>query len=131
MKKISILLSLLLFTGILFAQQPVMTFEKTTHDFEKIKEQNGVATVKFSFTNKGNAPLVINRVHASCGCTTPTWTKEPILPGKKGHITAAYNPKNRPGKFVKTISVFSNAGSSATTLTIKGEVIPQPAVLKQ
>ena len=97
-------------------------------DFGKIKEQNGIASVTFTFTNKGDAPLVINRVHASCGCTTPTWTKEPILPGKKGTVTAAYNPQNRPGSFVKTISGFTNASTNATVLTIKGDVIPKPAV---
>lgn len=128
MKKLSILVTLLVFAGLLAAQQPVLSIEKTTHDFGKIKEQNGVASVTFTLTNKGNAPLVINRVHASCGCTTPTWTKEPILPGKSGTVTAAYNPQNRPGSFVKTISVFTNAGTNATVLTIKGDVIPKPAV---
>ncbi len=131
MKRIVILLSLAIFAGLLTAQQPVLTFDKTTHDFGKIKEENGLATVTFSFTNKGDAPLVINRVQAACGCTTPTWTKEPILPGKKGTVTAAYNPQNRPGSFIKTITVFSNAGSNATVLTIKGDVTPKPAVMNQ
>lgn len=131
MKRIVILLSLAILAGLLTAQQPVLTFDKTTHDFGKIKEENGLATVTFSFTNKGDAPLVINRVQAACGCTTPTWTKEPILPGKKGTVTAAYNPQNRPGSFIKTITVFSNAGSNATVLTIKGDVTPKPAVMNQ
>lgn len=128
MKKFSILLALVVFTGMLAAQKPIVSIEKTTHDFGKIKEQNGNASVTFTLTNKGDAPLVINRVHASCGCTTPTWTKEPILPGKTGTVTAAYNPQNRPGSFVKTISVFTNASTNATVLTIKGDVIPKPAV---
>jgi hypothetical protein len=131
MKKAGILLTLLVITGLLAAQQPKLSFEKTSHDFGKIKEQNGVASVVFTFTNKGDIPLVINRVHASCGCTTPTWTKEPIQPGKTGKITAAYDPKNRPGSFIKTISVFSNAGTNATVLTIKGEVIPKPVVIQE
>lgn len=131
MKRIVILLSLAILAGLLTAQQPVLTFDKTTHDFGKIKEENGLATVTFTFTNKGDAPLVINRVQAACGCTTPTWTKEPILPGKKGTVTAAYNPQNRPGSFIKTITVFSNAGSNATVLTIKGDVTPKPAVMNQ
>ncbi|MDX9748739.1 MAG: DUF1573 domain-containing protein [Paludibacter sp.] len=131
MKRIVLLLSLAVFAGLLMAQQPVLTFDKTTHDFGKIKEENGLASVSFTFTNKGDAPLVINRVQAACGCTTPTWTREPILPGKKGTVTAAYNPQNRPGSFIKTITVYSNAGSNATVLTIKGDVIPKPAVMNQ
>lgn len=107
---------------------PVITFEKLLHDFGKIKEQDGTVTYSFKFTNTGNAPLVINRVHASCGCTTPTWTREPIMPGKTGTITAAYNPLNRPNAFLKTISVFTNADTKATVLSIKGDVIPRPAV---
>lgn len=129
MRKLSLLLTLVLFTAFVAAQQPVVSFEKTTHDFGKIKEQDGTASVTFKITNKGDAPLVINRVHASCGCTTPTWTKEPILPGKSGNIVAAYDTKNRPGNFSKTISVFTNASTTATTLTIKGDVIPKPVVL--
>ena len=66
----------------------------------------------------------MSRVHASCGCTTPTWTKEPIEPGKKGSVTVAYNPLGRPGVFTKTITVFTNASEENVTLLIKGEVIP-------
>ncbi len=129
MKRINLLLALAFFAVMLSAQQPVLTFDKTTHDFGKIKEQDGLASVTFTFTNKGDAPLVINRVQAACGCTTPTWTREPILPGKTGTVTAAYNPQSRPGSFIKTISVFTNASGNATVLTIKGDVIPKPAVM--
>jgi hypothetical protein len=72
--------------------------------------------------------LVINRVQASCGCTTPTWTKEPIEPGKSGSIVVTYNPLGRPGIFVKTITVYSNATDEQTVLIIKGDVIPKQAV---
>jgi archaellum component FlaG (FlaF/FlaG flagellin family) len=128
MKKLGFLFISLLFAGVLFAQNVAITFDKTSHDFGKIKEQDGLATITFTVKNTGTEPLVISRVQASCGCTTPTWTKDPILPGKTGTITASYNPANRPGTFVKTISVFSNAGTEAKLLTIKGEVIPKPAV---
>ncbi|MBV5342190.1 DUF1573 domain-containing protein, partial [bacterium] len=101
-------------------------FEKSSHDFGKINEEEGKATIVFNFTNKGNAPMVVSRVQASCGCTTPTWTKEPIEPGKKGTITVAYNPLGRPGAFTKTISVYSNAAEEVVNLTIRGEVIPKP-----
>lgn len=128
MKKFSLLLMGILFAGAIMAQAPVITFDKTTHDFKKIREQDSIATTIFTFKNTGDAPLVINRVHASCGCTTPVWTKEPVMPGKTGTVKVAYNTVNRPGPFIKTISVFSNADTKATVLNIKGEVTPKPAV---
>jgi len=131
MKRISFLILSFVITLGVMAQTVTITFEKNTHDFGKIKEQDGLATYSFTFKNTGDAPLVINRVNASCGCTTPNWTKEPILPGKSGTITASYNPAGRPGPFIKTISVFSNAGPNPVTLSIKGDVIPRPAVSRE
>ena len=122
---------LILFTAMLFsivamAQQPVITFEKTTHDFGKINEADGRVTTVFEFTNEGMVPLVLTNVRASCGCTTPKWTREPIEPGQKGNITVTYNPNGRPGRFQKTVTVTSNASEATTKLYIKGEVIPKP-----
>jgi len=74
----------LMLTMVSFAQKAVINFEVKTYDFGKINEDDGKATYIFNFTNAGNSPLVVSRVQASCGCTTPTWTKEPIEPGKKG-----------------------------------------------
>lgn len=128
MKRINVLVLVLILVMGVSAQSPVLTFEKPLHDFGKIREQDGAATYNFKFTNTGNAPLVINRVHATCGCTTPNWTREPILPGRSGFVTASFNPAGRPGSFLNTISVFSNAGTNAITISIKGEVIPRPAV---
>ena len=68
-----------------------------------------MAVHEFVFTNNGNQPLVLTAVKASCGCTTPSWTKEPVLPGQSGHIKASYNSKNRPGRFHKSITITSNA----------------------
>jgi hypothetical protein len=123
MKKYSFLLVVMLVTLTSFAQKPVIDFEIKTYDFGKINEEDGKATYVFNFTNKGNVPLVVNRVQASCGCTTPTWTKEPIEPGKKGSITVTYNPAGRPGVFTKSITVYSNATEEQSSLLIKGEVI--------
>ena len=72
--------------------------------------------------NYGNEPLILTGVRASCGCTTPTWTKEPIMPGKTGTIKVRYNTNN-VGSFTKTITVTSNAvNASRSTLKIKGKV---------
>lgn len=107
------------------AQKPAINFEVKTYDFGKINEGDGKVSFTFNFTNSGKTPLVINRVQASCGCTTPEWTKAPIEPGKKGSVTATYNPEGRPGIFTKSITVFSNSSEETVTLIIKGEVIPR------
>ncbi len=116
---------LLVACGVVFAQQPVITFEKTDHDFGKINEADGRVTTIFTFKNEGMEPLVLSNVRASCGCTTPTWTKTPVEPGQTGDITVTYNPNGRPGRFTKTITVTSNATNPTTKLTIRGEVIPK------
>ncbi len=100
-------------------------FAKTVHDFGTIKEEDGKVTYDFELTNEGEAPLIINRVSSSCGCTTPVWPKEPIPPGGKGTIKATYDPKGRPGPFNKTITIFSNASASGTVLSIKGQTTPR------
>lgn len=125
MKRTILATALLAVCGLLFGQQAVITFEKSEHDFGKINEADGRVTTIFTFKNEGMAPLVLSNVRASCGCTTPTWTKTPIEPGQTGDITVTYNPNGRPGRFQKTITVTSNASSPTVKLTIKGEVIPK------
>lgn len=127
MKKYSILLVCMAFTMAAMSQKAVINFNEKTHDFGKINEEDGKVTHVFTFTNKGSGPLVVNRVQASCGCTTPTWTKEPIEPGKSGSITVTYNPEGRPNSFNKSITVSSNATEEQVTLAIKGDVIPRKA----
>jgi hypothetical protein len=124
MKKYSILLVCLVFSFVAMAQKPVINFEVKTHEFGKINEKDGPVTYVFEFVNKGDAPLVVSRVQASCGCTTPTWTKEPVEAGKKGVVTVTYNPAGRPGMFTKTITIYSNDTKEQAVLIIKGEVIP-------
>lgn len=130
MKQSSILLCCLLFSVTAMSQKAVISFDKKSHDFGKIKEQDGKVTHVFEFTNKGTAPLVVSNAKPSCGCTTPSWTKEPVEPGKKGTITATYNPAGRPGSFNKTITITSNSENETDYLTISGEVIPDPAAQK-
>ena len=126
--KSSIFLSIvfLLVISSAFAQNAKFKFEEETFDFGSIKEENGAVAHKFVFTNTGDAPLVIQGVRASCGCTTPGWTKEPIPPGEKGFVTAKYNPKNRPGSFRKSLSITSNADPGTKVIYIKGMVESRP-----
>ncbi len=127
MKK-TLLMSVMLMLGIVaWAQQPVITFTETEHNFGKIDEAGGKVSTVFEFKNEGMQPLVLSNVRASCGCTTPTWTRTPIEPGQTGTITVTYNPNGRPGRFQKTITITSNASNSPVKLYIKGEVIPKQA----
>ena len=77
--------------------QTKMKVSETEHDFGTFKEEAGRQTYDFIVTNTGTDPLVIQNVVASCGCTTPEWTKQPIPAGGKGKVTAIYDPKDRPG----------------------------------
>jgi len=108
-----------------------IAFEKLQHNFGTFKEELGVQTVAFNFKNDGNAPLILNNVQASCGCTTPEWTREPIVPGGKGVIKVSYDPRNRPGVFNKTIRVSSNAENADIVLTILGEVTPRARTIEE
>lgn len=107
-----------------------LSFETMHHDYGKIKEEAGVSKFKFTFANTGGEPLIIQDVKPSCGCTSSDWTKNPIPPGGNGFITADYNPKNRPGKFSKSIRVTTNAQPAVSVLRISGEVIPKEKTLE-
>lgn len=128
MKKLGLLLLICGITtvGLAFTQsQPEAKFDKTVHDFGSIKEELGAVTTMFEFTNVGSSPLIIQRVSASCGCTTPSYPRELILPGKKGAISVKYSTVARPGSFNKTIAVYTNVPDTVYVLTIKGNVIPK------
>ncbi|NVO84383.1 DUF1573 domain-containing protein [Hymenobacter terrestris] len=102
--------------------QGVLTFQGEQHDFGSIPE-GVMAAHEFRFKNTGNQPIIIANVQASCGCTTPDWTKTPILPGKSGMVKAVYSSAGRPGVFNKTVTVVSNATTPSAVLTIKGNVL--------
>ena len=110
-----------LFVATFANAQGVIKFKTESHDFGKIEE--GVqAAYTFEFTNTGTAPVVISNAQASCGCTTPDWTKEPVMPGKTGKVMASFNSQGRPGSFSKTVTVISNSETPQIVLSIKGEV---------
>ena len=107
--------------------QGVLTFESIDHDFGKVPEGT-MATYEFKFKNTGNQPIVIANAQASCGCTTPDWTKTPIMPGKMGMIKAVYNSAGRPGVFAKTVTVTSNATEGSKVLSLKGQVLTKEEI---
>lgn len=100
-----------------------MSFANVSHDFGTVPEGPD-ATYEFVFTNTGKEPIIIEKAQPSCGCTVPSFPKEPIAPGAKGTINVAYHTKGRPNAFTKTISVVSNAGTKV--LTIRGSVEKAP-----
>ena len=98
-----------------------LEFAKDVHDYGTIEyAANGVCT--FSFTNTGTAPLIISNAKGSCGCTVPSWPKEPIAPGASAEISVKYDTK-RPGAINKSVTITSNAVNSPTkVIRIKGNI---------
>ena len=129
MKRILFVFTLFLLTaGAISAQEKSASIAvegNIAHDFGDINEADGPVTHIFIIKNEGEVPLVVTKVVASCGCTSPDWTKEPIAPGKKGEIKVTYDPTGRPSAFTKTISIYSNGKAGSYILTIKGNVIPK------
>ena len=133
MKRLFLFISLLIL-GIMAKSQVAITkmqLSTTEHDFGTFKEEAGRQTFDFIVTNTGTEPLVIQNVVASCGCTTPEWTKQPIPVGATGKVTAIYDPKNRPGPFNKTLSVYTNTKPEVVVLVIKGEVTPHEKTVEE
>lgn len=141
MKKISVLI--LLFSAVTllgFAQSapikadsaikadnpnaPEITFESELHDYGTMK-QGADGGCEFKFKNTGKEPLVISNAKGSCGCTVPTWPKEPIMKGQTATIKVHYDTK-RVGAFTKNITIESNAKNNPLMLTIKGNVEASP-----
>jgi hypothetical protein len=103
---------------------PEITFEKLVHDYGEIYQgENGEC--EFVFKNTGKAELILTNCRSSCGCTVPSWPKDPIPPGKKAVIKVKYNTQ-RIGQINKTITVESNAVNDRVVLKISGNVNPKP-----
>jgi len=130
LRLIMLVLAVLCIGGRALAQAKIV-FDKVEHDFGTFKEEGGLQTYSFTFVNKGNTPLILNNVMASCGCTTPEWTQKPVAPGERGFIRVSYNPQDRPGPFHKTITVSSNAVNPQTVLRIEGVVEPRARTLSE
>ncbi len=119
----------LIFTFIAFtlatcvqAQGGKIVFTKNVHDFGEIQEGT-IATHTFEFINQGKRPLKLLNVIASCGCTTPEYSKTPVEPGKKGFIKVAYDSNGRPGIIDRAITVQTDGNPSYEILQIKGSVV--------
>ncbi|PRY96956.1 uncharacterized protein DUF1573 [Marinilabilia salmonicolor] len=132
MHKLLLSLAVLLLGFGLQAQQskPSISFEEEIYDFGEVKEDGGTVTHTFTFSNEGGQPLIVHNVRASCGCTSPDWTRQPIQPGKKGFIKVTFDPRNRPGNFNKSAIVSTNGTEPTKVLRITGKVLPKEKTLE-
>jgi hypothetical protein len=129
MKKLLLLLAVILTTASYAQSGAKMELKSDTVDYGTTSKDTDNGLRAFEFTNTGDAPLIIKDVKSSCGCTVPSWTKEPIAPGKSGKIEVKYNMN--PGPIRKTITVQSNAVNhpdGVVALKLKGEVVKKDEV---
>ncbi|WP_217278638.1 DUF1573 domain-containing protein [Hymenobacter sp. BRD67] len=101
---------------------PVLTFAEKQFDFGDIRPDSKVQHT-FKFTNTGKTPLLIADATASCGCTTPSWTKEAIAPGATGELQVQFDSRGKQGLISKQVNVRANTQPNMTTLYIKGNVL--------
>ncbi|MEZ4774055.1 MAG: DUF1573 domain-containing protein [Bacteroidia bacterium] len=102
-----------------------LQFEDEAYNYGKV-ETGTVVTHTFKFKNTGTEPLKLTRVKASCGCTTPKWSQEPVQPGAEGFIDVSFNSTGKVGVQTKTITVTGNFPGNNKVLRISGEVLPKP-----
>ncbi len=107
--------------------QPTTTisFKNKIFDYGTIKEGDK-AKHTYVFTNTGTEPLVISNAKGSCGCTVPSYSTDPVLPGETGKIDVVFDSKGKPGTNSKTVTLTANTEPAKTVLTIKGKVTPKP-----
>ncbi|MBX2965167.1 MAG: DUF1573 domain-containing protein [Cyclobacteriaceae bacterium] len=103
---------------------PAIQFEKLDHDFGTIQEGKKV-TYTYKFKNTGEAPLIIQGVQPTCGCTAPDWSKEPIPPGGEGFVKAEFDSSGKPNMQNKSVTVTANTWPESTVLSFKAMVIPK------
>jgi hypothetical protein len=128
MKKLGFLLTLfalaLVFQANAQATGPVITFKEKSIDFGDLTQGDKVSHT-FQLTNTGTAPLVISNVAATCGCTVPSWPKEPIAPGKTAEIQVSFNSTGKMGKQNSVVRIYSNASEPIEKVSLISNVIPK------
>jgi len=129
MKKLGLLLTAfaLVFAFNATAQEQsgaAITFKEKSIDFGDITQGDKVSHT-FELTNTGNAPLVISNVAATCGCTVPSWPKEPIAPGKTSEIKVSFNSTGKMGKQNSVVRIYSNASEPIEKVSLISNVLPK------
>jgi hypothetical protein len=124
MKRIFVYLVLLCVVETIYAQQAEpLLFREKAHDFGEVLETGGSVDYEFTFVNNAGRAIKILSVQASCGCTTPDWSKDPVAVGKTGFIKVNFDPRGKPGYFNKSLTVTTDLDGNAMTLLIKGQVV--------
>ena len=100
---------------------PQIQFEEMKYDFGSIKTGD-VVEHTFKFKNVGTQPLVISNIGVSCGCTTPDWTREPVMSGKSGTVTAKFNSAGKMGMQNKVLTIESNSAAGNAMVSLVGDV---------
>ncbi len=101
---------------------PVMAIDTPSVDLGTLMQGDTIMHV-YNFKNTGNMPLVLSNVNASCGCTTPSYSTEPVAPGERGFITVKFNSKGKEGKLNKTVTAYANTKPAENTVSFKIEVL--------
>lgn len=118
-------------TANLYAQNSALMFDSEKWNFGKIAEDGGKVEHTFTFTNTSSKPVVIIDVTTSCGCTTPSYSRKPIMSGQKGEIVVSIDPMNRPGHFSKVASVLTSASEQVINLSIEGTIEPRVKTIEE
>ena len=103
---------------------PKFTFEQEEHNFGHIRDGD-IVSHTFRFTNSGEAPLIISKATAACGCTVPQWPKQPIPVGGSGEIQVQFDSSNKPGMQNKVVTITANTESKVKKLLIRAQVNPR------
>ena len=126
MKKIALLFSVfvlaLAFQAHAHQSGPVITFKENSKDFGDITQGQQVAHT-FVLTNTGNQPLIISNVAATCGCTVPSWPKEPVAPGKSAEIKVSFNSAGKVGQQNSVVRIYSNASEPIEKVSLISNVL--------
>jgi len=130
MKKLGFLLTLFALAVVFHANAQdqatgaVITFKEKSIDFGDLTQGDKVSHT-FQLTNTGSAPLIISNVAATCGCTVPSWPKEPIAPGKTAEIQVSFNSTGKMGKQNSVVRIYSNASEPIEKVSLISNVIPK------
>lgn len=129
---LTFIILLTLVSGSIFAQNPITTVEFTPAlwNFGQIAELDGVVSHVFKYRNTGDKPYVIYEIATSCGCTTPSYDRSPLMPNQEREMTINFDPVNQPGPIEKTIMVRGNIEGGTTVLKIRATVEPRPKTIE-
>lgn len=120
-----------IFSAILRAQEVNLSFESDKWDFGEIAEDGGKVENSFHFKNNLSKPVVILDIKSGCGCTTPEYSRKPVMPGESGKVKIIFDPMNRPGYFTKSVMVTTSASQEPLRLTVQGKVMPRQKSIEE